>query len=65
MERLGPGNSGFSACRAEAADEHRAVEARQAIDPYIDKPETMTFNYCCFAPAAATASWPRIQGGLR
>jgi hypothetical protein len=64
MERLGPGNSGFSACDAKA-DARRAVEARQAIDRYSNKPETMTFNYCCFAPAAATASWPRIQGGLR
>jgi SnoaL-like domain len=29
----------------------RAVEARQAIDRYSNKPETMTFNYCCFAMA--------------
>jgi hypothetical protein len=65
MESMGPGNSGFSACEAEAADEHRALDACQAIDPYINKPETMTFNYCCFAIAPATASWPRIQGGLR
>ena len=56
MERLGPGNSGCSTCEAEAADEHRAVDACQAIDPYINKPETMTFNYCCFAIAPATAS---------
>jgi hypothetical protein len=56
MESMGPGNSGFSACEAEAADEHRALDACQAIDPYINKPETMTFNYCCFAIAPATAS---------
>jgi hypothetical protein len=31
------------------ADEHRAVEARQAIAPYTKKTETMTFNYFCFA----------------
>jgi hypothetical protein len=36
----------------------------QAIDPYTNKPETMTFNYCCFAIAPTTASWSRIQGGL-
>lgn len=64
MESMGPRNSGFSACEAKAADEKRAVEARQAIDPYVNKPETMTFHYCCFAIASTTASWSRIQGGL-
>ena len=49
---------------SDIADEHRAVEAKQAIDPYTNKSETMTFNYCCFAIAPTTASWSRIQGGL-
>jgi len=40
------------------------VACWQAIDPYTNKPETMTFNYCCFAIAPTTASWWRIQGGL-
>ena len=30
-------------------DEQRALEARQAIDPYTKKTKTMTFNHCCFA----------------
>jgi hypothetical protein len=43
---------------------HRAVEARQAIDPYTNRSETMTFNYCCFAITPMTAlSWC-IQGVL-
>jgi hypothetical protein len=43
------------------ADERRAVEARQSIDSYANKPETMSFNHCCFAVAPMTASWPRIR----
>jgi hypothetical protein len=34
----------------------QAGEASQAIDPYGDKSETMTFNYCCFA---IEATWRR------
>jgi hypothetical protein len=59
---LGAGVSGGPSI-PQIADEHRAVEARQAIDPYTNKPETMTFNYCCFAIDPTTASWSRIQGG--
>jgi hypothetical protein len=44
------------------ADEHRAVGARQAIDPSTNKLETVSFNHCCFAIAPTTASWPRRQG---
>jgi hypothetical protein len=48
MPTLGAGVSG-GAKYPHIADEHRAVEARQAITPNTSKTETMTFNYFCFA----------------
>jgi hypothetical protein len=47
MPTLGAGVSG-GAKYPHIADEHRAVEARQAIAPH-QKTETMTFNYFYFA----------------
>jgi len=48
MLTLGAGVSG-GAKHPHIADEHRAIEARQAIAPHTSKTETMTFNYFCFA----------------
>ena len=45
---LGAGVSG-GAKYPHIADEHRAVEVRQAIDPYTNKPETMSFHSRRFA----------------
>jgi hypothetical protein len=46
---------------AAGKDAEVAEACWQAIDPYTNKPETMIFNYCCFAIAPTTASWSRIQ----
>jgi hypothetical protein len=51
--------------RLEADLGSAVVRLRTAARGDSDKSETMTFNYCCFAIGATTASWLLLQGVIR